>query len=151
MGNHDDYKGDRAQTLSYMREAGIRCVLDETLLIDDGFYLIGRDDEMPLRVSLPKLEEEATKNLPIILFDHRPSVSESKKSDRIELQLSGHTHAGQIIPMHMFDPFGIFTLHYGHHTRGGTLFIVSSGVGEYAVPVRLGSPAEIVKIEIALK
>jgi predicted MPP superfamily phosphohydrolase len=151
IGNHDDYKGDRARTLAYMRGAGIRCVIDETILVDGEFYLIGRDDREPLRVPLSELEAEVTENLPVILFDHRPSVGESKGSDKVELQLSGHTHAGQIFPMHMLDPFGIFTLHYGHHTRGGTQFIVSSGVGEYAVPVRLGSPAEIVLVEISLR
>ncbi|MDR1271878.1 MAG: metallophosphoesterase [Clostridiales Family XIII bacterium] len=151
MGNHDDYRGDREKTLFYIKKAGIRYLLDETVLIDGKFYLIGRDDRRSLRVPLQTLEAQATQDLPVILFDHRPVVEDLRNSEIVELQLSGHTHDGQIFPFHVLDPFKLFSPQYGLYEKGGNEIIVSSGVGEYAVPSRLGSPSEIVFVDITFE
>ncbi|MDR0853420.1 MAG: metallophosphoesterase [Clostridiales Family XIII bacterium] len=150
LGNHDDYTGDTEAVLSYFEKAGIEVLLNDTILIDDEFYLIGREDHPSRRNDLPDLEKSITKDLPVILLDHKPLVRELKKSDLVELQISGHTHDGQIYPASWVTPTFI-SLNYGLHKYGDTQIIVSSGVGGYAVPVRLGSPAEIVEIGITFQ
>jgi predicted MPP superfamily phosphohydrolase len=150
LGNHDDYRGDTEAALSLFKDAGIRCLIDETVLVSDEFYLIGRNDNPLRRRPFAELEAQVTENLPVIVLDHRPKVRETELSDAVDLQLSGHTHDGQIFPFHLLDPFGFFSLNYGRYDRNGTQILVSSGAGEYAVPVRLGSPAEILVLNIDL-
>jgi len=151
LGNHDDDRGDTEQVLSYFRNAGIHCLLDETALVSDSFYLIGREDDPLRRQPFAELAADVTMNLPVIVLDHQPQTDETAQTDLTPLQLSGHTHDGQIFPFHILDPFGWFSLNYGRYEKGNLQIIVSSGVGEYAVPVRLGSPAEILVVNIALK
>ncbi|MDR1495856.1 MAG: metallophosphoesterase [Clostridiales Family XIII bacterium] len=151
IGNHDASRSNAAAVVSLFEGAGIRCLLDETVMIGGEFYLIGRDDSSLRRRPLSELEAKATENLPVVLLDHRPRVGEVKSSDVVELQLSGHTHDGQIFPFHVLDPLGLFTLNYGYYEKSGTQIIVSSGAGEFAVPVRLGSPAEILVVDITLR
>jgi predicted MPP superfamily phosphohydrolase len=150
LGNHDDYRGDTEAVLSLFKDAGIRCLVDETVSVSGEFYLIGRDDNPLRRRPFAELEAQVTENLPVIVLDHRPKTSETKLSDVVDLQLSGHTHDGQIFPFHILDPLGVFSLNYGRYDRNEMQIIVSSGAGEYAVPVRLGSPAEILLINIVL-
>ncbi|MDR1028495.1 MAG: metallophosphoesterase [Clostridiales Family XIII bacterium] len=150
LGNHDDYRRDTEDVLGYLRRAGVVCLLDEVVLAGDAFYVVGREDRRADRDELSILEARLTKDLPVILVDHKPVTDESAESGRIQLQLSGHTHDGQIFPAHLFDPI-TRTLSYGLYRRGEEQIIVSSGVGEFGVPVRLGSPAEIVAINIDLR
>jgi predicted MPP superfamily phosphohydrolase len=151
IGNHDDYRGDTASVISLFEGAGIHCLLDKTVRIDDSFYLIGRDDKPQRKRPFAELVAEVTEDLPVIVLDHRPHTRETRRSGRVDLQLSGHTHDGQIFPFHILDPLGLFTLNYGRYEKDGMQVIVSSGAGEYAVPVRFGSPAEIPVIDITLK
>jgi predicted MPP superfamily phosphohydrolase len=150
LGNHDDYRGDTEAVLSLFREAGVYCLVDESVLIDGKFYLIGRADNPMYRQPFSALEAEVGENLPAIVLDHRPRVGETRLSHVVDLQLSGHTHDGQIFPFHLIDPLGLFSLNYGRYERGEMQVIVSSGAGEYAVPVRFGSPAEILVLDISL-
>jgi predicted MPP superfamily phosphohydrolase len=151
LGNHDDYRGDTAAVISLFESAGVTCLVDKTVPIDDKFYLIGRADSRLRRQPLAELESEITADLPAIVLDHHPRTDETSRSNSVALQLSGHTHDGQIFPFHLLDPLGIISLHYGRYDRGRAQIIVSSGAGEYAAPVRLGSPAEILVIDIELK
>jgi predicted MPP superfamily phosphohydrolase len=151
IGNHDAYRGDFKEVISLFEGAGIDCLIDEVVLIDDRFYLIGRDDSPLRRMPFAELEAEVTENLPAIVIDHHPRIFETRNSDAVKLQLSGHTHDGQIFPFHIADPLGMFSLQYGLYDRNGMQVIVSSGAGEYAAPVRLGSPAEILTIDIELR
>jgi predicted MPP superfamily phosphohydrolase len=150
LGNHDDYRGDTQEVLSLFKDMGIHCLIDETVLIDDEFYLIGRDDNPLRRRPFAELEAQVTQELPVIVLDHHPRTNETERSGSANLQLSGHTHDGQIFPFHLIDPLGLFSLNYGRYERNDMQIIVSSGAGEYAVPVRLGSPAEILVLNIAL-
>ncbi|MDR2163256.1 MAG: metallophosphoesterase [Clostridiales Family XIII bacterium] len=150
LGNHDAYRGDTEEVLGYMKRAGIICLLDDVTLAGSSFYVAGRIDRSIGRAPLTALEARMTQDLPVVLIDHQPSVGESAESGKIQLQFSGHTHDGQIFPFHIFDPISR-ALTYGLYRRGAEQIIVSSGCGEFAVPVRFGSPAEIVAVDISLK
>jgi len=93
-----------------------------------------------------------TETLPVILLDHEPIYKDMKKvaAQGADLQLSGHTHAGQIFPTYIFDFLKIQPW-YGEYKTGDMQTLVSSGVGDWAVPIRVGSPSEIMYIHISFQ
>ncbi len=72
---------------------------------------------------------------------------EEAQKNGVDLQLSGHTHNGQIVPLNFFAK-KIFELSWGYLRKGNTHYYVSCGVGTWGPPVRLGSRPEIVNINL---
>jgi len=146
-GNHDYYTGiDRA--LNYLRHNGIQILRDTTVIIDNRFALIGRDDLTNRnRKSLETLMNDLNTNLPKIVLDHQPHSMEESVANHIDLHLSGHTHNGQIFPFNRIVS-RIYDLGYGYRKTGNTHFYVSSGIGLWGAPIRLGTQSEIVKIQL---
>ena len=93
--------------------------------------------------------EDINKEFPVILLDHRPvGIDESKEND-IDLQLSGHTHAGQIFPINFLSSISN-DLNYGYMKDDNFNIIVTSGCGTWGVPIRIGSSTEIVNIKLSI-
>ena len=126
---------------------------DETLLVNNQFYIMGRKDASlsrnAERKSLNELLKGVDKSKFILLLDHQPLDFENASKGGIDLQLSGHTHGGQIWPTGMlteiFNPSG---LNYGYKSIGSFQVIVSSGMGTWNYPLRLGSKSEITQIKV---
>ena len=150
LGNHDDYTGNRARQIKYFTDAGITVLRNEAVLVNDRFYIAGRDDHNQTRTSYSEIEATMDKDLPVLVMDHRPEYDEVSISDKADIQLSGHTHNGQIFPVQTFDLFDV-ALNYGLHQRDNCQVLISSGVGNYGIPIRIGSPCEIVNLTIDLK
>ncbi len=86
---------------------------------------------------------------PVILLDHQPfHLSEIAKSG-VDLQLSGHTHNGQMWPLNYITA-RIYELSYGYLKKGNTHFIVSSGYGLWGPRVRSGSRSEVLAYKYKL-
>jgi len=83
--------------------------------------------------------------LPIILMDHNPIDIEESRHNRVDLQLSGHTHAGQLYPLNLFTK-KIFVLDWGYLRQEDMQIIVSNGFGTWGPPIRIGNRPEIVEI-----
>ena len=133
-GNHDLLNNKRR---SYLTDSGFQVLEDESILIDNNFYLLGRRDSKDKeRGNLNNLTYTLDK--PIILLDHQPNVIKNM-DPRVIVQLSGHTHAGQIWPLGYF-------LKYGYYED--KRLIVSSGVGTWHNPVRTSKYSEIVEVNI---
>jgi predicted MPP superfamily phosphohydrolase len=104
-GNHERYEGHLEDIAKSLSEAGINVLMDRSLKVADSFYIIGREDIEANRrgtrqgKSLMKLTESIDKSLPVILLDHQPSKLEEPAAQGIDLQLSGHTHKGQMVPV----------------------------------------------------
>jgi predicted MPP superfamily phosphohydrolase len=147
LGNHDDYMGGTLKQVSYFDTETVTPLIDETRLIDDAFYLIGRADNPEKRASLPALEQKINRDLPVILLDHRPTSPNKEGSALVSLQLSGHTHNGQIYPSQLFN-FSKNSIRYGLRKINDTELLVSSGVGTYGIPIRIASRSEIVQLKI---
>lgn len=99
---------------------------------------------------LPGTLKQVTDDAPVILMAHEPDIF-PKVPDRVSLTLSGHTHGGQI-RIFGYAPvvpsrFGSRYV-YGHKIEGGRNLIVSGGLGCSALPVRFGSPPEIVVVDL---
>lgn len=133
-GNHDLLTN---KIRSYLTENNFIVLEDSKVLIDDNYYLVGRRDKKDkLRTNLNSLTYNLDK--PVILMDHQPNM-ENNMDPRVIVQLSGHTHAGQIWPLGYF-------LKYGYYPD--KRLIVSSGVGVWHNKVRTSKHCEIVEINI---
>ncbi|MBO0759057.1 MAG: metallophosphoesterase, partial [Bradyrhizobiaceae bacterium] len=100
---------------------------------------------------LPKTLARIDTDDPVILLAHEPDIF-VRVPDRVALTLAGHTHGGQIrLPLmwerHVPSAFGA-RFAYGHIVEKQRHMIVSGGLGTSIVPVRLGVPPEIVRIDI---
>jgi len=152
-GNHDYSAGDLAETISYFEDANIKFLQDESIKIADSFYIVGRNDPASRRVTgqevkqLSDVLKDVDKALPIIVLNHRPENLEEAETENVDLQLSGHTHDGQIFPGNLVTNY-LNEKGYGHLIKDDFNLIVSSGYGTWGPPMRIGSKSEIVNIRV---
>jgi len=154
FGNHEYYGGAIEQIAhEYKNSANFNLLRDETVKVDNSFYIVGREDISYERISKSKRKnmEELLRNteinLPIIIIDHQPvALSEGEKVGA-DLQLSGHTHHGQFSPASIVTN-KLFENDFGLLQKGSFNIVVSSGVGTWGPPIRIGTSSEIVQVEI---
>ena len=154
-GNHDEYGGLSNEMYSFLDKADITLLEDDSALIDDSFYVVGRIDSPSsiesLSYSAGKTIDELTENLDkskyIITLDHRPKELDIDADAGVDLILSGHTHNGQTFPFNMI--IGCFWDNpYGMKQYDNMTSIVTSGVGLWGPPIRVGTDSEIVVINV---
>ena len=146
-GNHEFYGGHRDEIYGLIRASGINLLLDSAHVSPFGFVVVGRDDRTNhKRNSLETIMTNINKELPVILMDHQPAQLEDAVNNKIDIQLSGHTHNGQFWPGNLIVS-AMFELAYGHMKKGDTDIIVTSGLGLWGPKYRIGTKSEIVVIE----
>jgi uncharacterized protein len=151
-GNHE-FIGGAATTIPYIEKHGIRILKDEVVTIDGNIQVIGRLDRdgsrfyNKQRLPLKDLIKQVDLSKPVILLDHQPINLKETASADVDLQLSGHTHNGQMWPLNYITG-KIYQLSYGYKKIGNTHFIVSSGFGIWGPRVRSGSRSEVLEINI---
>jgi len=126
---------------------------DESYEINDDFVIIGRGDAAfskdANRESGQDLIRTIDKNKFILLLDHQPIELKKNSQLGFDLQLSGHTHAGQIWPTGLLGQmFGLVELNYGYEKIGDFQIIVSSGMSGWGYPVRTEAHSEYDVIDI---
>ena len=153
LGNHDIFTREEDKIVSILKKNSITVLRDDVTLIDDKFYIIGRDDiainslNNYSRADLSELTKDLDKSKPLIVIDHNPkNINDSLNAD-IDLHLSGHTHKGQIIPANLITN-KLFEVDYGYLKKDNLNVVVSSGYGTWGPPLRLGSRSEIVQINL---
>ncbi|MFO7923708.1 MAG: metallophosphoesterase [Bacteroidales bacterium] len=153
-GNHE-YIGGISKAAQYLTSHGVNLIRDSVIKINDSFYLAGREDlnierfSGKKRISVEELLKDTGDDLPVILLDHQPFNLEKSAAAGADLQLSGHTHHGQIWPLN-FITRAVYTISRGFGEVDGMKVYVSNGVGTWGPPMRLGSRPEIVLITIRL-
>lgn len=151
-GNHE-YIGGAEAAVDYLQKHNIRLLRDTTIKIDNSFYIVGREDLArkqfagKRRKDLVDILKDVDKSLPIILMDHQPFKLEEAQKNNIDLQLSGHTHNGQIWPFNYIVE-KIYEIAWGYRLIGNTHYYVSCGVGGWGPPIRTGSRPEIINIKL---
>jgi uncharacterized protein len=151
-GNHE-FIGGAARTIPYIESKGIRVLKDEMVTLDGGIQLIGRIDRDSYRfyrkerLTLDELIKQADTTKPVILLDHQPFHLDQTARSGVDLQLSGHTHNGQMWPLNYVTSW-IYELSYGYLKKKNTHFIVSSGYGLWGPRVRSASRSEVLLINI---
>jgi predicted MPP superfamily phosphohydrolase len=88
-----------------------------------------------------------TDSLPVILIDHRPTELAQVSKTLVDVQLSGHTHDGQMFPINLITR-RVYPLSWGYRKIGNTHFFVTSGIRLWGPPVRTSGKSEIMVIDI---
>jgi predicted MPP superfamily phosphohydrolase len=146
-GNHETYLGiDKA--LSVLARTRIRVLRDEIIDLD-GVQLVGIDyPQRGWKKDIRPVLEKLDRSKPAILLYHEPAGMETARQFNIALQLSGHTHNGQMWPMKLFNHLFYKGFDYGLHQIGDYFLYTTSGAGTWGPPMRIGSTAEVAIITI---
>jgi len=149
-GNHEFYAGIR-KSINFTRDAGFKVLRDEALTLPGLINIAGVDDPAGGRKNLEEHEKEILSSLPgetfTLLLKHRPHVGPG--SDRLfDLQLSGHTHKGQIFPFGLLVKLVHGRISGLHRLDSGSLLYISRGSGTWGPPFRILSPPEVTVINI---
>ena len=160
FGNHDrgyyngNQRGYRKDGLVKELKKNQVCILeDEATLIDNRIYLIGRKDKSEAsfgnaRATMLELTEELDEKIYSVVLDHQPA-DYAGQMGLVDLVLSGHTHGGQLFPLQrMGEWLKIDDKSYGLEERGGTNFLVTSGISDWALKFRTGCKSEYVIVDI---
>ncbi|MGH9772670.1 MAG: metallophosphoesterase [Candidatus Acidiferrales bacterium] len=144
-GNHEEFH-HRAEYIDAVQHAGVRVLNNEKVVID-GLQLVGihdRDSAHPERFRAILKNADLDPEAPSILLTHEPSLLGIAADEKIDLQLSGHTHGGQFFPFTWFTSriYGPFV--YGLNRLGNLLVYTSYGAGTWGPPFRVGTSPEIV-------
>jgi predicted MPP superfamily phosphohydrolase len=154
-GNHE-YIGGVEKACRYLAENGVTVLRDKAVLIDGSFYLVGREDMSVSqflgmrRTPLGDIMKQVDKTLPVILMDHQPLRLSTAARHGVDLQLSGHTHHGQLWPFNYITGL-IYEVSRGLRKINGTNYYVSCGYGTWGPPVRVGNVPEVVHIQLRFK
>lgn len=140
---------------SFFREAGITLLEDEVRLISESFYLIGRKDPSRCRKLLcegtrmtpKKLTENLDHTRPVFVIDHQPRELNALADAGVDLDLSGHTHNGQLFPGNLLLKF-ICENPYGVRRKKDMFSVVTSGAGIWGPGMRIGTKSEICIVKI---
>ncbi len=162
LGNHDfgyydnsrrGYTGE--ELLQTLRDSGVTVLQDESVLVDDRFYVIGRrdagyggSDRMPMSDLIADLDKDKY----MIVLDHQPVDYDAEASSGVDLVLSGHTHGGQLFPLEYIQPLLSSNDNVrGYEQRGTTDFIVTDGISDWAIYFRTGCRSEYNLIDVTGK
>jgi predicted MPP superfamily phosphohydrolase len=145
-GNHEHYAG-LEHALAFHARSGFRLLRGEAVEVADALTLVGVDD--PAVLAGNSAEAGILAQVPtdrfVILLKHQPVIDPQA---RFDLQLSGHTHNGQIFPFGLLVKL-FYPMIQGRHVlpNGGQLY-VSRGTGTWGPPIRILAPPEITLIEL---
>ncbi len=151
-GNHE-YIGGVDKAKKYLAEHDLKLLNDDYEEIADSLYIIGREDRSirgftgNVRKPLEEIISGLDKSKPLILMDHQPAKLEEAEINKIDLQLSGHTHHGQLWPLNYITR-RIYEISMGYKLKGNTHYYVSCGVGTWGPPIRTNSRPEILCITL---
>lgn len=155
-GNHEFYSGLETN-LACLRACGVTVLEDRAVRVGDSFILVGRRDPSSLGSREQRLSIESIlaasglpADLPVVVLDHQPVRLEEAERAGAALQISGHTHDGQIFPVGLINS-RIYELNRGYLRKGDTHYCVTSGAGTWGPPIRVGSRAEVVRIRLTFE
>ena len=138
---------------NFMKECNIKLINDESVLINDEFYLVGRRDtdkpgtEDGTRAEISELTKDLDKTKPIFVLSHEPDELQKTADAGADIDFSGHTHDGQLFPGNL--TIGLFWENpCGMIKKDNMYSIVTSGVCVYGTFMRVGTDAEICSVDI---
>lgn len=156
LGNHDrqlyssNPKYSTEALKEIMKKNGIILLEDEMIQLGDNFYLAGRKDfSDKRRLSVERLISNANNKAFVFVADHQPVEFEEKANAGADIQVSGHTHGGQIFPLAYINTLvSKNDLCYGNQKYGNMTAIVTSGLSGWGFSVRTQGISEYVIISI---
>ncbi|MDE5546301.1 MAG: metallophosphoesterase [Anaeroplasmataceae bacterium] len=148
-GNHEFMQNNLEEIASFYEGTNIKLLLDEEVVVNDVVRIVGRIDYRGGRKELNEVISDS--NLPLIVLDHQPQFYRDAKN-LADLQISGHTHNGQIFPGEIL----IFFLNLiafqspsdGVHRYNDFTLAITRGYGTWGFPMRLTGPSQIMVFEL---
>lgn len=148
LGNHE-YFGNLPRIKAFLRRANVRLLCDEATKVGNAnaeILLVGRDD-FTNRFRAPVRTLIASQELPVFVLDHQPHGAQEASAAGADFFFCGHTHAGQLWPATWL--VNLFHRHTSGIYREGEMNVyVSSGLGLWHIPYRVGSASELVVIDL---
>lgn len=155
FGNHEYYSGSPVYIRKIFEEAGLKVLQDESLYIDNlDLNILGRDSlrsthsdgsERKSVAELKELIKEPSK--PLLIIDHVPKGIKDGQELNGDIQISGHTHDGQFFPFNLIVR-QMYELSDGMMKVNNFYYFVSSGLGLWGPPMRVGTDSEILIIDV---
>lgn len=136
-----------------LADAGVQLLEDQAVLVDEAFYVVGRRDfQKPgttdgSRLSPAELTAGIDLEKPVIVIDHQPRELNELAAAGVDLDLSGHTHDGQIFPGNLTvklaweNPYGLLQI-------GPMYSVVTSGAGVWGPAMRIGTDSEVALVKV---
>jgi len=153
LGNHD--AGETfSQMQNFLKQSNVNLLEDSYTVIDNRLILVGRLDARSIggygdlkRKEFSQIGIKNDKDLPVIVMDHNPQNIGEYTSD-VDLVVCGHTHKGQLFPINLITN-SIYEVDHGYYRKDSKSpqVIVTSGVGYWGLPMRVGTDSEIVSIK----
>jgi uncharacterized protein len=153
LGNHEFY-GSATAAHEYLENHNIIVLRDSVAILPNGIAVVGREDITSERMyrkqrkTLKEILENVDTEKPVFLLDHQPYKLAEVSEHSVDLQVSGHTHNGQMWPFNYITG-AMFEISKGYGKIKNTHFYVSSGYGTWGPPIRTNSRSEIVVMEIS--
>ena len=154
-GNHDNgyykYRNFDSQELrAELEKNGVTILTDESVLLDDSLYLVGRRDRSDRgRAPIDELMAGLDGTKYTVVLDHQPNDFDAEAAAGADLVLCGHTHGGHIFPAGQIGLLmGANDAVYGASKRKDTSFVVTSGISGWAIPFKTGTFSEFVVIDL---
>ena len=141
------------QMEEFLSRSGIRLLDDKTILIGGSFYLAGRKDPSKAgkmgeqRRNAEDLLKDCDLTKPVIVMDHEPKELKQLSEAGADLDLSGHTHNGQIFPGNLVTGM-MWENSCGYKKIGNMNSVVTSGAGVWGPPLRVGTKSEVCQITV---
>ncbi|MER7946128.1 metallophosphoesterase [Streptomyces sp. NPDC096079] len=152
-GNHEYFSGADAW-VDHVRELGLRPLRNARVEVPAGFDLAGVDDvageSEGQGPDFARALGDRDRARAAVLLAHQPIVVHDAVRHGVDLQLSGHTHGGQLWPGNYLAELANPTV-AGLERYGDTQLYVSRGAGAWGPPVRVGAPSDITIVELASK
>ena len=148
-GNHDPGVTD-PDFVRFLGESGIELLDNGSRELSD-VVLVGRTDGgNNLRRSCGEIIPQS-RDKPVVVLDHDPQGIDEAVENGASLVLCGHTHRGQLFPVNLFTKWANGRRHfYGHEQYGNAHSIITSGIGFFELPVRIGTDNEISYIHLTI-
>jgi uncharacterized protein len=155
LGNHEFF-GNANDAQKYLENHNITVLRDSIAVLPNGISLVGREDLTGQRMF--RKERKSLKDLlsgvdtlkPVIVMDHQPFKLQEVATHPVDLQISGHTHHGQMWPFNYITG-AMFDISKGYGKIGKTQFYISPGVGTWGPPIRTSCRPEVIVLEITGK
>ncbi len=149
MGNHE-HRHDTEEKVRYLVDAGITMLRDSAALVNDAFYVVGREDladlsRLPTSDLLEKQQVDMSK--PVIVLSHNPYNLSEEADAGADIALYGHTHDGQAFPGNIIVR-SLYEVSHGYKKKGDTHVYVTSGIGIAGPQYRIGTVSEIAILNV---
>ena len=146
-GNHE-YIIKIGEVEKFLNETPIALLRDSVVTLPCGIQIVGRDDRHNhRRKSLGELLERVDSNKSIVVLDHQPYNLAEVDAAGVDIQLSGHTHRGQVWPLSLLTDY-IYEQSHGYRKWQNTHIYVSSGLSLWGPPFRIGTNSELAIITV---